>query len=62
MRNSREWGTPARLRSVLPARMRFSGSPVMTWKFQGWVFIEVGARMASVSTSSISLRGTGLGR
>jgi hypothetical protein len=41
--------------------MRFSGSPVMTWKFQGWVFIEDGARIASASTSSIRARGTGSG-
>ncbi len=43
-------------------RMRSSGSPVITWKCHGWVFIDVGERMAMASTSSISVRGTGLSR
>lgn len=54
-------GTPAMLRSVLPARMRLSGSPVTTVKFHGWVFIDDGERIAMVRISLISSSGTGSG-
>jgi len=52
---------PAIISSVLPWRIRSSGSPVTTWKCQGRVFIDEGAPEAISTISRINVLGTGSG-